>query len=70
MNKELSEARGGLISIAARLVKCEALHELYEVCENQRSISTTKLQDIADRISSKLKDEAYYTRNMVNKINT
>ncbi len=61
-------AKRGLIQIAARLAMCNALHELEEVCENQQSISSRKLQDIVDRASTKLKDEAVYIRNMTNKI--
>ena len=61
-------AKNGLIGIAARLVKGDCLSELYEVCENQQSISTQKLQDIVDKASDKLKNEAVFIRNMVNKL--
>lgn len=63
-------AKRGLIQIAARLARCNALNELEEVCENQQSVSTRKLQEIVDRASNKLKDEAVYIRNMTNKIST
>ena len=58
-----------LISIAARLAKCDILMELEEICENQKSISTSVLQDVVDRASNKLKDEAVYIRNTFRKIN-
>tara|TARA_R110000764_G_scaffold51058_2_gene111907 strand:+ start:280 stop:525 length:246 start_codon:yes stop_codon:yes gene_type:complete len=63
-------AKSGLISIAARLAICKVLMELEEVCENQKTISTDKLQSMLDKVSSKLKDEAVHVRNMAMKIST
>lgn len=69
-NNDLLCAKRGLIGIAARLVVCNALNELEEVCENQKYITTQRLQSIVDRASDKLKDEAVHIRNMTNKIST
>lgn len=67
---ELLCAKRGLIQIAARLALCKALNELEEVCENHKTISTSKLRDIVDKASNMLKDEAVYIRNMTDKIST
>ena len=61
-------AKRGLIEIAGRLAMCRALSEIEEICENQKTISTSKLQEALDRASNKLKDEAVYIRNMTRKI--
>ena len=58
-----------LISIAARLARCDLLTELEEICENQQTIKTSVLQDVVDRASNKLKKEAIYVRNTFNMIN-
>ena len=58
----------GLIGIAARLVKCECLTELQEICENQKSVKTSVLQGVCDRIDNKLRIEAICVRNMANYI--
>lgn len=62
----VTNVKGGLISIAARLVMRQCLTELYEVCENQQTISTQKLERIVDRVSEKLRREAICVRNMAN----
>jgi len=54
---------GALIPIAARLVRGQALVRLYEVCENQKSISTEKLRGLIEDVENKLKDEAVYIKN-------
>jgi len=51
---------GGLLAIATRLSLTKCLTELGEVCENQQTISTRKLQHIADRISDRLKEESQF----------
>ena len=61
-------AKRGLISIAARLALCKVLMELEEVCENQKTISTDKLQSMLDKVSSKLKYESVHVRNMAMKL--
>ncbi len=61
-------AKRGLIQIAARLALCNALDELEEVCENQRTIKTSKLQGIVERASNTLKNEAVYIRTMSDKL--
>ena len=58
----------GLISIAARLALCKVLMELEEVCENQKTISTDKLQSMLDKVSSKLKYESVHVRNIAMKL--
>jgi len=68
LEHEAKQAKRGLIQIAARLVTCKMLTELEDICENQKSISTVKLQCVADKLSDKLKDEAVYIRNMLNKL--
>ena len=60
----VTDPKGGLISIAARLVMCKALDRLNEVCENQETISTKKLQTIVDEAEDCLKREAIRIRNM------
>lgn len=62
------EPIGALIPIAARLASCDALIEVYEICENQKSISTEKLERAIDRIANKLKDEAFYIRTTFNRV--
>ncbi len=58
----------GLIPIAARLARGEALNRLYEACENQKSISTEKLRLLVDDVGDKMKDEAVYVRNTYRRI--
>lgn len=62
------KAIGGLLSIAARLVMGKCLEELGEVCENQKTVSTDKLQGIVDRVADRLKEEARYIRKQTDKI--
>jgi hypothetical protein len=69
-SNDLLCAKRGLISIAARLAMCKILVELEEACENQKTISTDKLQSMLDKASNKLKDEAVRVRNMARKIST
>jgi hypothetical protein len=57
-------AISGLIGIAARLVRCDALSEIDEICENQKSIKTSVLIDVLNRAENKLKDESVHIRNM------
>lgn len=59
---QVDKVRGGLLSIAARLVMGKCLTELYEICENQKTINTAKLQDVVDRVSDRLKEESTYIR--------
>ena len=54
----------GLICIAGRLVTGKCLNELLEVCENQKTISTSKLQIIVDRLQEDLIKEAICIRKM------
>ena len=63
------EASKPLISIAARLAKCDLLTELEEICENHISIDTDVLQLAVDKASNNLKNEAIYIRNTFTKIN-
>jgi hypothetical protein len=50
--------RHKLINTAARLARCDAIRDLDELCETQKTISTTRLRDMLDAVSNKLKNEA------------
>lgn len=63
MSKEIDPQKG-LIGIAARLAMCKQLDPLNEVCENQKSISTSQLQRLVNEVETKLKREAVHVRNM------
>jgi len=65
---ELNQVIKPLISISARLALGKALTEIYEICENQKTIKTSKLIDIVDSISNQLKNESVYIRNQANKL--
>lgn len=65
---EKKPPEGALIPIAARLALGQALNRLYEVCENQKSISTDKLQEIVDDVGDKLKVEARYIKTTYTRI--
>ena len=60
----VTDPKSGLISIAARLALCKSLDRLNEVCENQKTISTDKLQLLINDVETKLKREAICVRNM------
>lgn len=60
----IRDPKGGLIKIAARLALCKSLERLNEVCENQKTISTDRLQELVDEVEKTLKLEALYVRNM------
>lgn len=65
---DLRSAYGGLRGIAARLAMARMLDELYEVCENQKTVSASRLERIADRVQGKLIKEAVFVGNMANKV--
>jgi hypothetical protein len=64
MRTQKDQAIGGLIGIAARLARCDALSEIDEICENQKSVKTSMLIEALNRAENKLKDEAVHIRNM------
>ena len=47
-----------LIKMAARLVRGDLLMDLYEICEKQTSVSTTRLEKYLDEVAKGMKDEA------------
>lgn len=60
--------KGGLLGIAGRLAQCKCLTELEEICENQKTIKTSVLQEVCERISNELNRESISIRNMAIKI--
>jgi hypothetical protein len=64
MNNKINPI-GGLIGIAARLARCDALTEIDEICENQKTIKTSVLIEVLNRAENKLKDEAVHIKNMI-----
>jgi hypothetical protein len=59
---------GALIPIAARLARGDALNRLYEICENQKSISTKNLEQLIDDLGDIMKKESAYIRTTYNRI--
>ena len=57
-----------IIGLAAILVRGDALVELYEICEKQKTISTSKLLEAIDNSSEKLKDYSRVLRDVHNKL--
>ena len=50
--------RHKLINTAARLARCDAIRELDELCETQKTVSTATLVVMLDKVSNTLKNEA------------
>lgn len=67
---ELIKAKGELVSVAARLVECFALIDLDVVCEEQKSITTARLQRISDEIAEELKKESINIKRAIDRIKT
>jgi len=57
-----------VIGLAAMLVRGDALMELYEVCEKQETIRTSKLLEVADRSAEKMKQWSLLLRDVHDKL--
>lgn len=68
MNENTKDLKRELIYIASRLVKCDYISELDEICENQKTISCAKLEMHLDLISEMLKKDAIRISDISNKI--
>ena len=65
---ENSKAKGELINVAARLVQCFALIDLDTICEEQKTVSTNRLQNISDDISDELKKDAIAIKRAIDRL--
>lgn len=62
---QLQLCKGELIQVAARLVKGDAISEIDELCEEQKTISTAKLRRFVDDVREELIKEAIAIKNAI-----
>lgn len=55
---------------SAELAKGDVLHDLYELCENQKTISTTKLLWHVERIHEQMKYDAHVMGKLIGQLPT
>ena len=59
------KSKGELIRVAAELVTCNALSELYALTENQKTVSTLKLANMLYEAEEKLKRNAVTIKRVI-----
>ena len=65
---EYKSPKSALIIMAAKMVRCDVLRELDEICETKKSISTSKLRIILDAMSEDLKKDAIFLKNINSRV--
>ena len=65
----MKHPNGELIRVAARLARCDALSELDELCDTQKTVSTARVRLMLDRAENELKLQAVHIKNAIPHLN-
>lgn len=70
MGLNINELRKEAYRIGAELAKGDVLHDLYALCENQKTISTAKLLWHVERIHEQMKYNAHFMGKLIGELPT